>query len=96
MVHTRHDLHEKKTQVTQSPIDNHNECIERNDEKKIELNKHPDEEADKWDMKTSTRWAEIPDEWTDKSKDLNKHPDEDDLHEKKALVTINPTEIPDE
>ena len=28
--------------------------------------------------------------------DLNKHPDEDDLHEKKALVSINPTEIPDE
>ena len=51
-----------------------------------------------WQMRheTSTRWAEIPDEWTDKSKDLNKHPDEDDLHEKKALVTINPTEIPDE
>ena len=47
-------------------------------------------------MKTSTRWAEIPDEWTDKIKDLNKHPDEDDLHEKKALVTISPTEIPDE
>ena len=51
-----------------------------NDEKKIELNKHPDEEADKWDMKTSTRWVEIPDEWTDKSTDLNKHPDKDDLH----------------
>ena len=47
LVHTRHDLHEKKTQVTQSPIGNHNECIEMNDEKKIELNKHPDEEADK-------------------------------------------------
>ena len=67
-----------------------------NDEKKIELNEHPDEEADKWDMKTSTRWAEIPDEWTDKSKDLNKHPDADDLHGKKNQVTINSTEIPDE
>ena len=44
-----------RMQVTLNPIGNHNEYTEKNDDKNIKQIEYPDEEADKWDMKTSIR-----------------------------------------